>query len=160
MVRGNDLSIIIAANVDNPDLWDVSTVLDGVKVDTQTVAAAKELVANNYVVFDAGAELEATAGMPLQGGADAGEITGDSHQAFLNKIEPYAFNTMCCPAADATTVKLYATYTQRMRDEVGAKFQLVAWQPSGVDYEGVIGVWNEATHPAIQNVDKIGRAHV
>ena len=29
---------------------------------------------------------------------------------------------------------------------LGAKFQLVAWQPSTVDYEGVIGVWNTATH--------------
>ena len=41
-----------------------------------------------------------------------------------------------------------------MRDEVGAKFQLVAWQPSTVDYEGVIGIWNEATHPTIPDVDQ------
>lgn len=49
-------------------------------------------------------------------------------------------------------VNLYVKYTQRMRDEVGAKFQLVAWKPSA-DYEGVIGVWNTATHATIANVD-------
>ena len=153
-VRGNDITITIAPNVDNPDQWDVGTVLDGIKVDTQTVASAKELTSNDYVDFNSNTELEATVGMPLNGGADADGVTGDSHQAFLDKIEPYAFNAMCCPAADPTIVKLYATYTERMRDEVGAKFQLVAWQPSTVDYEGVIGAWNTATHPTIEDVDE------
>lgn len=153
-VRGNDISITIAPNVDTPDQWDVSTILDGVKVDTQTVATAGDLVDNDYVKFNANTELEATAGMPLAGGADAEGITGDSHQAFLDKIESYAFNAMCCPVADPTIVKLYATYTERMRDEVGAKFQLVAWQPSTVDYEGVIGVWNPATHPTIADIEE------
>ena len=153
-VRGNDITITIAPNVDDPELWDVGTVLDGITVDTQTVATVEDLTANDYVVFNTKTPLAATAGMPLEGGADADGVTGDSHQAFLDKIEPYAFNAMCCPAADSTIVKLYATYTQRMRDEVGAKFQLVAWQPSTVDYEGVIGVWNEATHSTIKDIDK------
>ena len=153
-VRGNDISITIAANVDDTNLWDVSTYLDGIKVDTQTVAAVTDLSPNDYVVFKKDATLKATAGTPLTGGTDVESITGDSHQAFLDKIEPYAFNALCCPAADATIVKLYAAYCQRMRDEVGAKFQLVAWRPSTVDYEGVIGVWNTATHPTIPNVDE------
>lgn len=66
--------------------------------------------------------------------------------------DEYAFNTLCCPATESTVVNLYVKYTQRMRDEVGAKFQLVAWKPSA-DYEGVIGVWNTATHATIANVD-------
>lgn len=153
-VRGNDITITVASNVDDPDLWDVSTILDGIAQDTQTVASAADLVGNTWVDFKKGTALAATAGAPMTGGADAEGVTGDSHQAFLDKIEPYAFNAMCCPAADPTIVKLYATYCQRMRDEVGAKFQLVAWQPSTVDYEGVIGVWNTAAHPTIQGVDE------
>lgn len=148
-VRGNDLSTVVAANVDNEDLWDVSTYLDGICIDTQTVAKAADLVANDFVVFKSTAELAATAGLPLEDGSDVAEVTGDSHQAFLDKAEAYSFNTLCCPAKDAVIVKLYAAYTERMRDEVGAKFQLVAWEPSTVDYEGVIGVWNTATHPTI-----------
>lgn len=153
-VRGNDITITIVANVDNSDLWDVSTYLDGVCLETQTVATAADLVANDFVVFKSAAELSATAGAALTGGTDVTDITGDSHQAFLDKIEAYAFNALCCPAADATTVKLYAAYTERVRDEVGAKFQLIAWQPSTVDYEGVIGVWNTATHSTITDVEE------
>ncbi|MDE6589678.1 MAG: phage tail sheath family protein, partial [Oscillospiraceae bacterium] len=153
-VRGNDISIAIASNVDDSEQWDVTTYLDGIAQDTQTVASAADLADNTWVDFKKNTALEATAGMPLTGGADAEGVTGDSHQAFLDKIEPYAFNAMCCPAADPTIVKLYAAYCQRMRDEVGAKFQLVAWQPSTVDYEGVIGVWNAATHPTIADVDE------
>lgn len=152
-IRGDDLSTVIAANVDDEDLWDVSTYLDGVCVDTQTVATAADLTANDYATFKSSATLAATAGMAMTDGTDVTGITGDSHQAFLDKIEAYAFNTLCCPASDVTIVKLYAAYTQRLRDEVGAKFQLVAWEPSTVDYEGVIGVWNTSEHPTIAAVD-------
>ena len=148
-VRGNDLSIVIAVNVDDPDAVDVGTYLDGIQVDLQTVTKAEDLTGNDYVDFKKDLTLEATAGAPLTGGEDVANITGDSHQAFLDKIEAYAFNAMCCPAADPIIVKLYAAYCQRVRDEVGAKFQLIAWKPSTVDYEGVIGVWNSATHPSM-----------
>ena len=130
----------------------MSTYLDGQCVDTQTVKAATDLVANDYVVFKTSATLAATAGTKLTGGADDAAVTGEDHQAFLDKLEAYAFNTLCCPATESTVVNLYVKYTQRMRDEVGAKFQLVAWKPSA-DYEGVIGVWNTATHATIANVD-------
>ncbi len=43
-MRGNDITIVVAANVDEPDLWDVTTYVDGVAADTQTVADADELV--------------------------------------------------------------------------------------------------------------------
>ena len=148
-VRGNDLSIVIAVNVDDPDAFDVGTYLDGIQVDLQTVTKAEDLTGNDYVDFKKDLTLKATAGAPLTGGEDVANITGDSHQAFLDKIEAYAFNAMCCPAADPIIVKLYAAYCQRVRDEVGAKFQLIAWKPSTVDYEGVIGVWNSATHPSM-----------
>ena len=153
-VRGNDITITIAANVDSGELWDVSTYLDGICVDTQTVATAADLVANDFVTFKSAAELTATAGTALEGGTDVESISGDSHQAFLKKTEAYAFNALCCPATDETTVKLYAAHTERVRDEVGAKFQLIAWKPATVDYEGVIGVWNSASHATIANVDE------
>lgn len=153
-VRGNDITIKIAKNVDNADMWDVGTYLDGICVETQTVATAADLVANDFVTFKSTAELAATAGASLTGGTDVEAFTGDAHQAFLNAIEAYAFNALCCPATDETTVKLYAAYTERVRDEVGAKFQLIAWKPATVDYEGVIGVWNSASHATISSVEE------
>lgn len=152
-VRGNDISIVISNSVDQPSLWEVGTYLDGEQMDLQTVAEAAQLVDNAWVVFKReGVTLEGTAGIRLTGGADAAEIDGGSHQAFLDKLEAYSFNALCCPSADPSVVALYTQYTARMRDEVGSKFQLVAWQPEA-DYEGVIGVWNKASHASIDKVD-------
>ena len=50
-VRGNDITIVVAANVDEPDLWDVTTYVDGVAADTQTVEDAEALVSNDWVDF-------------------------------------------------------------------------------------------------------------
>lgn len=47
--RGNDIKIAVQANVDDNQLFDVQTWLDGVLMDTQTVKKASELVANDYV---------------------------------------------------------------------------------------------------------------
>lgn len=150
--RGNSITIVVAANVDNEDAWDVSTIVDGVSAETQTVEKAADLASNDWVDFITTATLEATAGMPLTGGSNATIIDGEAHQAFLDKIEPYSFNALCCPASDATTVRLYQQFCSRVRDEVGSKFQLAVWQPTTADYEGIIGVWNTVTHPEIADV--------
>ena len=149
--RGNDINIVIAKSVDNEALYEVSTYVNGTHFDSQTVEKAADLVDNAFVLFDKEATLAETAGTPLSGGANAAEITGESHQAFLDKIESYSYNVLCCPVADATTVALYESFNARVRDSLGVKSQLVAWQ-SDADYEGVIGAWNTVTHPDISGV--------
>ena len=141
--RGNDIKIVITANVDESSKFDVTTYLDTSIVDTQTVTTAGELVQNSYVIFKEDAALEVTAGVALSGGTN-GEVTGDSHQNFLDKIESYSFNTLGVVVIDDTTKNLYVNFTKRMRDQVGAKFQLVVYQKSA-DYEGVINVKNKIT---------------
>ena len=142
-VRGNDLKIIIQKNVDNEELFDVQTVLETTVVDTQTVSNAAGLVANDYVTFDEGATLEVTAGTALAGGTNA-EVDGETHQAYLDKIEKYSFNTLGVVTTDTTIKSMYANFCKRMRDEVGAKFQVVLYQ-NAADYEGVINVMNKTT---------------
>lgn len=81
----------------------------------------------------------------LVGGAD-GDIDGDADENFLEAIEPYSFNTLCCPASDSVTIGTYVSFTKAQRDQVGARFQLVCYSPdssTGADYEGVIGLWNK-----------------
>lgn len=148
--RGNDLKIVIQKNVDDEDKLDVMTYLDTALVDTQTVPSATELVSNDYVNFKAGATLEETSGISLASGTN-GEVSGSSHQAFLDKIESYSFNTLGCTSAEETIKALYVAFTKRMRDEVGAKFQTVVHNYPA-DYEGVINVKNEvADEGAIKN---------
>lgn len=141
--RGNDLKIVIQANADDEAKFDVATYLGTAKVDTQTVAAASELTANDYVTFKADAELAVTASMPLAGGTD-GTVDGTAHQNYLDKIESYTYNTMGAAVTDETTKKLYAAFNRRLRDEMGVKFQLVLYRMNA-DFPGVISVKNKVT---------------
>ena len=148
--RGNSLTIKITADVDNAGYFIVSTLLDGIAVDEQRAKTATELISNDFVTFKtSGVTLAANAGTPLTGGSDCASITGSHYQAFLDAIESYSFNTLCCPVnpsdtSTKSTVALFVNFTKRMREEVGAKFQLCAIKPEA-DSEGVIGVWNAAT---------------
>lgn len=142
-IRGNDIKIIIAVNIDDEDKFDVSTMIDSTVMDLQTVAAVADLVANNYVTFKSGATLAATAATPLTGGTNGATISGTQYQTALDKFEAYAFNTLGCLSTDSVIQSLYIAYTKRMRDEVGAKFQTVIWNKDNVDYEGVISIKNQ-----------------
>lgn len=141
--RGNDIKIQIQVNVDDDSLFDVNTYLGTVMVDSQTVAKAADLVANDYVTFKSSAELSSTAGTPLEGGTN-GAVTGTNHQAYLDKIESYSFNAMGVVTTENTIKSLYDAFCKRMRDEVGAKFQVILYNKAS-DYEGVINVKNKTT---------------
>ena len=139
--RGNDITISIEAKVDNPGTYDVKTYLGSVLVDTQTVSNASELVSNSYVNFKDTA-LEETAGMPLTGGTN-GNVTGEAHQSFLDKIEKYTqVNTIGLVSTEETIKSLYKSFVKRMREEIGVKLQIVAYQCKA-DHEGVIDVKNK-----------------
>ena len=144
-VRGNDLKLVIAANVDETSLFDVTTYLEGTIVDKQTVADMANLADNKFIVFDRTYTLAATAGMPLTGGDNGASITGMQYQEFLDKVEPYYFNILACLSTEATIQDLHIQFTKRMRDDVGAKFQTVVWNKENVDYEGVISIKNKVT---------------
>lgn len=141
--RGNDIKIQIQVNVDDNSLFDVNTYLGTVMVDSQTVAKAADLVANDYVTFKSSAELSSTAGTPLEGGTN-GNVTGTNHQAYLDKIESYSFNAMGVVTTENTIKSLYDAFCKRMRDEVGAKFQVILYNKAS-DYEGIINVKNKTS---------------
>lgn len=138
-VRGNDLTVAVQVNIDEPTLFDVITVLEGNVRDTQTVENMEGLADNAFLVWKRSAALAATAGMPLAGGSNAAAVTGTQHQEFLDKVESYSFNTLGCPSSTPTIADLYIAFTRRMRDEVGVKFQTVVWNRPG-DYEGIINI--------------------
>ena len=139
-VRGNDLKIVIQANVDDESLYDVHTYLGTTLVDSQTVKTAADLAANEYVKFKADAVLEVTASTPLAGGTNKA-ADGAAHQKYLDKIESFSFNVMAVTAEEETIRKMYVSFCRRLRDEMGVKFQLVGHDIAG-DYMGVINVKN------------------
>lgn len=138
-VRGNDIKIVIAKNIDEDSKYDVSTYLGTKEVDVQTVKTVNELVDNDYVTFKM-QTLAATAGKALAGGTN-GDVSGEAHQKFLDKLESYEINAVGCTAKDESTSNLYVQYAKRMRDEQGIKFQAVVYNNSA-NYEGVVNVKN------------------
>ena len=136
--RGNDIKIVVSANVDDPTKFTVETYLDTVRVDVQIVATATELKANNYVTFKTDVTLTETAGTSLTGGTNS-EVTGESYTNALAALESYSFNALGIMSDEETTKSVAVAYVKRMRDEVGAKFQLVVHDVAA-DYEGVINV--------------------
>lgn len=138
-VRGNDIKIVIAKNIDEDSKYDVSTYLGTKEVDVQTVKTVNELVDNDYVTFKM-QTLAVTAGTALAGGTN-GDVSGEAHQKFLDKLESYEINAVGCTAKDESTSNLYVQYAKRMRDEQGIKFQAVVYNNSA-NYEGVVNVKN------------------
>lgn len=139
--RGNDITIAVEVSGEEENAFNVRTLIDGREVDVQTVKDASELKANDFVTFDPEAELSPAAGMSLTGGTD-GEVSTADYQDYLDKIESHSFNVMGALVSDDAAKGLFASFTKRMRDEMGIKFQLVLHDYAKADCCGVISVKN------------------
>ena len=137
--RGNDIRIVVAKNIDDDTKYDVTTYLGTKEVDKQTVKEVSELVDNDYVTFSM-ETLEVTAGKSLEGGTN-GDVSGEAHQNFLDKLESYQVNAIGCTVKEESTSNLYVQYAKRLRDEQGIKFQVVLFN-NAANYEGVVNVKN------------------
>ncbi|CZR99739.1 MULTISPECIES: phage tail sheath family protein [Clostridioides] len=142
-IRGNDLKIVVTTNIDDNTKFDVVTLLDNKKVDTQIAKVITDLQDNDYITWKKDTTLEASAGLVFTGGTNGEAVTGAEYQAFLDKIESYSFNALGCLATTAEIKSLFVEFTKRMRDRVGAKFQTVLYKKSDADYEGVVSVENK-----------------
>lgn len=144
--HGNKITVVVYPNEDTEEgaeLWDVSVYFAGELIDEQlSVKAASDLEDNDFVVWKDGATLNTAAGTPLAGGTD-GKVENAAYTAFLSSAESFSFNTVGLVSADNTVKSLFAAWTQRMRDEVGVKFQCVLHSYSSADHEGIISVENE-----------------
>jgi len=141
-IRGNDIKIVVAKNVDDSSLYDVTVYLDAKIVDQQTVATMEAIAENPYVTFKKGWGIAETAGMPLSGGTNGAAITGDDYQKFLDLSERKYYNVLICPSGVATIQQLFMAYTKRRRDDVGVKFQAIVWRNNVGDHEGIISPHN------------------
>lgn len=153
--RGNSLRTVITENENSTSeakLYDVATYLDTVQVDLQTgVSSLADLKPNDYVDWITGASISLTASLPLKNGTN-GTVEDAAYQTYLDKMEAYNFNAMGCPSNKSTISALFAAFCERMRDDVGKKFQVVCFR-NLADYEGVVSVKNtvagETDDPAL-----------
>ena len=156
--RGNDIKIVIVANIDTPTLFDVRTLVGTTVVDEQiAVATAADLVNNAFVDFKPGATLAVNAGLNLSGGTN-GTVDITTYQAALEDFEAFGFNALILDSEVANIKNLFVAYTNRMRNDVGAKFQLVVQNVTAPDSEGIINVFNATTEGATKLVYWVGGA--
>jgi len=138
---GNEIMLVITQTNEG---FLVETLIGDVSVDYQTVAEAKDLQDNAFLIFNRSETLDTTAGMNLIGGSD-GAASTENYTEFLALSESYAFNTLGCAASDGMIKSLFARHTKRMREEAGVKIQCVLHRFTEADYEGVISVENDTT---------------
>ena len=99
-----------------------------------------DLKANDFVDWKTeDVTIDETVGTNLTNGTNGTSATGTDHSNFLSLLESYPINILICTSTDETVKKLYASYTKRMRDDEGSKFQCVIYNYEG-DYEGIINV--------------------
>ena len=60
----------------------------------------------------------------------------------MTAIEPYSFNTIGYAGTDSAVKALFTSFTERMRDNQGIKFQCVLHKYESANYEGIISVEN------------------
>ena len=122
----------------------METFLDTQKVETQEdISTAAELADNDFVVWKDDAVLALTASTPLTGGTN-GTVEDGNYQTFLDAIESRTFNALGCTSTNDTIKKLFAAFTERMRNDVGKKFQCIGFRYLADD-EGVISLKNTVT---------------
>lgn len=139
--RGNDISVSVQKNIDDDTLFDVVTYVDGVKVDTQTVADIEGLQDNAWVKFTGTGALAENAGKKLEGGTNTAPTAGD-YTDYFEAMEVQDFHTMALPVTAAATKELAISFCKRLRDDEGKKVQVVLENYPTADYEGVISVKN------------------
>lgn len=123
-VRGNSLAVAVTESETTAGSFIVTTILDGDTVDSQLVASAAALVANDWVTFTGTGALTATTGQALTGGAD-GTVQTAAYTAFFEAIEPHRFEVLIYDGDDSTVREQMTAFVKRLVEDEGRYSQLV-----------------------------------
>lgn len=141
---GNKIQVQV---VENGELFDVSTFVDGAEKDKQTVSNMQELEANDFVTFSGEGTLTANAGVMLAGGTNGTTEIDTAIPAYLELLKTAKFQTAAFPQVgdDKATLKSnIATFVENQRDGQGRYIQAVLANYPQANYEGIISNTNGA----------------
>lgn len=128
--RGNALSLKI---VESSDMYIVTTLLDGVVVDEQTVADYDELVDSAWVTWDKEVDLTATASTVFSGGVSGTPVASEVAAA-VGLLGGYGVNVIV-PMINLTDTAAYDAFIAQ-NEKYGHWMQMIcdhgaSWLPSG-----------------------------
>ncbi len=133
--RGNDISVKIAAN---SSAWDVTTLVSGNVVDTQTVSDIDSFIENNWISISGSGSFE-PATLTLAGGSD--DNSNLDHNGFLSALLVQDYDCIACFATAADDQSLYIGHVKAERENAG-KMVSVVMPENAADKEYVISVSN------------------
>lgn len=140
--RGNDITVVIAADPDNVGFYNISIVVDGAIVASDYVDDLDNLESNEWVDYTGtGTTITTTAGTALVGGVDP-TVSATDHASFMTAIEPYTFDILCYDGSDGTTALAYTAFAARMSNVLGKKCQVVMGGASAQNSEWAINTIN------------------
>ncbi|WP_440705906.1 phage tail sheath family protein [Heyndrickxia oleronia] len=138
--KGNEITIVISTNILDSTKKDVSTYVNGMRVNLQTVSKIDELKANKWVAFSGTGDLTNTAGTVLEGGTN-GTPTNQDYMDFFAAAEGEHFDTVGLPVDEEQLKASFVAFIRKVRDEQGRKVKgVLANYPA--DYEGIDNVRN------------------
>lgn len=130
--RGNYINV----QVDNSSHV-VTTYIGGVKVAEDSINGEElKTYENDFVTInipsvtasdsetDTSTVAETVYSITASGGSD-GTVTGDAISNFIEAIESYSYNVLCCPYTDKTIQETLIAFTKRARADLGLNAQIV-----------------------------------
>ncbi|MDQ0412725.1 phage tail sheath C-terminal domain-containing protein [Mesobacillus stamsii] len=137
---GNKITVVVTKGLTDST---VKTFFEGSQVDSQVVATAADLVANDYVVFS-GELPAADATLSLAGGTTVAS-TSESYADFATALDMQNFKVVAVSTSDESIKQLMAVKVKQLRESQGKNVTLVVNDYNTADYKGVVSVLNGVT---------------
>lgn len=137
---GNTINIRVVPFVGTSGTFEVTTLVNGVPVNTQYLTKWEYFEANDFIELTSSTgDLEAVV-LTLAGGTDGTVVNGD-YSKFFASAEVQEYNVMTINSETSEVITLATNFIKRMRDNNGHKVQLVI---SGLkaDHEAIVNVRN------------------
>lgn len=132
---GNGINVIIAANVDVPTSFTVTTYLGSIAKHTQVAKTIEELEDNVLVTFSGTGNL-AAATILLTGGTTTATTASD-YSDFFEAVQVHDFNTLALPVEDSAIKTAGVSFVKRLRNQEGRKCQAVVAEYTADTYAAI-----------------------
>lgn len=138
--KGNDISVVIANNVEDETKYDVITYMKNTVVDTQTITNYEEFVTNGFIQITGTGKISEASTTNLENGTD-NTSEKEAYSEFLQALELENCSYIAYCGTDETTKALIKTFLKRMNDEEGVRLKAVMGEYKA-DYEKIITIKN------------------
>lgn len=139
---GNKITIQIAQNKVVKSIYTVKTFFSGIEVDSQNITEAKQLVNNDFVVFETSSAESITenAGTPLTSGEDGTVSAASAYPDYFKLLRRKPWQCMAIVADASTANPLAEVFIKDMRENEGRGVQCVIQDDAdgSHNYEGMI----------------------